>query len=146
MAVREGVPIERLCSLAELVRPDVAELVIEAYWKADGPEPTVYTIDLGWKLLSIARSIGCLDDVAMERLDDMRASLETHRRGGLTEKNMIPAAARTATSILTRTGTSIVSPELTSATWCGSLERVNGADSGDCVSRNSSSARRRGRA
>jgi hypothetical protein len=89
MAVREGVAIESLCSLAELVRPDVAELVIEAYWKADGPEPTVYTIDLGWKLLSIARSIGCLDDVAMERLDDMRASLETHRRGGLTEKNMI---------------------------------------------------------
>jgi hypothetical protein len=87
MAVREGVPIESLCSLAELVHPDVAELVIEAYWKADGPEPTVYTIDLGWKLLSIARSIGCLDDVAMERLDDMRASLETHRRGGLTEKN-----------------------------------------------------------
>ena len=64
MAVREGVPIESLCSLAELVHPDVAELVIEAYWKADGPEPTVYTIDLGWKLLSIARSIGCLDDVA----------------------------------------------------------------------------------
>jgi integrase len=89
MAVREGIPIESLCSLAELVRPDVAELVIEAHWKADGPEPTVYTIDLGWKLLSIARSIGCLDDVAMERLDDMRASLETHRRGGLTEKNMI---------------------------------------------------------
>jgi hypothetical protein len=27
MAVREGVPIESLCSLAELVRPDVAELV-----------------------------------------------------------------------------------------------------------------------
>jgi hypothetical protein len=45
-------------------------------------------IDLGWKLLSIARSLGCLDDMAMERLDDMRASLETHRRGGLTEKNM----------------------------------------------------------
>jgi integrase len=88
MAVREGVPIESLCSLADLVHPEVAELAIEAYWKADGPEPTVYTIDLGWKLLSIARSIGCLDDVAMERLDDMRASLETHRRGGLTEKNM----------------------------------------------------------
>jgi hypothetical protein len=93
MAVREGVPIESLCSLADLVHPEVAELAIEAYWKADGPEPTVYTIDLGWKLLSIARSIGCLDDVAMERLDDMRASLETHRRGGLTEKNMTLCSA-----------------------------------------------------
>jgi hypothetical protein len=89
IAIREGVPIGSLFSLAALVHPDVAELVIDAYWKADGPEPRIYTIDLGWKLLSIARSIGCLDDVAMERLDDMRASLETHRRGGLTEKNMI---------------------------------------------------------
>ena len=35
----------------------------------------------------IARSVG-LDDVATERLDDMRVSLETHRRDGLTEKNM----------------------------------------------------------
>jgi hypothetical protein len=76
MAIREGVPIGSLFSLAALVHPD-------------GPEPRIYTIDLGWKLLSIARSIGCLDDVAMERLDDMRASLKTHRRGGLTEKNMI---------------------------------------------------------
>jgi len=83
------VPIENLCSLAALVHPDVAELVIDAYWKADGPEPKVYTIDLGWKLLSIARSLGSVDEIAVERLDDMRASLETHRRGGLTEKNMI---------------------------------------------------------
>ena len=86
MAVRAGVPFENLSSLAALVHPDVAELVIDAYWKADGPEPQVYTIDLGWKLLSIARSVGGLDDVATERLDDMRVSLETHRRDGLTEK------------------------------------------------------------
>jgi integrase len=88
MAVREGVPIESLSSLQALVHPDVAELVIDAYWKADGPEPRVYTIDLGWKFISIARSIGGLDDVAKERLDDMRTALETYRRDGLTEKNM----------------------------------------------------------
>ena len=48
----------------------------------------IYTIDLGWKLLSIARQTGCLDEAALERLDDMRASLEFYRRGGLTEKNL----------------------------------------------------------
>ena len=86
MALREGVPIANLTSIADLLHPDVAERVIDAYWKADGAEPRTYTIDLGWKLLSIARQIGCLDEGALERLDDMRASLEFYRRGGLTEK------------------------------------------------------------
>jgi integrase len=88
MAVREGVAIESLTSLAALVHPDVAERVIDAYWKADGAEPKTYTIDLGWKFLSIAREISCLDEAALERLDDMRASLEFYRRGGLTDKNL----------------------------------------------------------
>ena len=88
MAVREGVPIASLTSIADLLHPDVAERVIDAYWKADGAEPRIYTIDLGWKLLSIARQTGCLDEAALERLDDMRASLEFYRRGGLTEKNL----------------------------------------------------------
>jgi hypothetical protein len=38
--------------------------------------------------LSIARETGRMDEVALERLDDMRASLEIYRRGGLTEKNL----------------------------------------------------------
>ena len=88
MAVRQGVPIKALTSLAALVHPDVAELVIDAYWKADGEEPRTYTIDLGWKLLSIARACGCLDEAALERLDELRASLEYYRHGGLTEKNV----------------------------------------------------------
>jgi integrase len=89
MAVREGVPIASLTSLAALVDPVIIEKVIDAYWKADGAEPRIYTIDLGWKLLSIARQTGCLDEAALERLDDMRASLELYRRGGLTEKNLV---------------------------------------------------------
>jgi integrase len=88
MAVREGVPVASLTSIADLLHPDVAERVIDAYWKADGAEPRIYTIDLGWKFLSIARQTGCLDEAALERLDDMRASLELYRRGGLTEKNL----------------------------------------------------------
>jgi integrase len=87
MAVREGIPIASLTSLAALVHPTVAERVIDAYWKVDGSEPRTYTIDLGWKLLSIARQTGGLDDTALERLDEIRASLEEYRGGGLTEKN-----------------------------------------------------------
>jgi integrase len=87
MAVRTGVPIETLTSLKALVRPEVAISVIDAYWKADGEEPTNYTVDLGWKLLSIARKLGCFDAAELERLEETRESLEVYRRGGLTEKN-----------------------------------------------------------
>ena len=87
MAVRIGTPIESLTSLAALLDPDVVGPVLDAYWKKNGKEPKVYTIDLGWKLLSIAKQIG-LDEAAIERLDDIRASLEEHRHGGLTGKNL----------------------------------------------------------
>jgi integrase len=87
MAVKIGTPIENLKSLAALVHPDVAEPVLDAYWENNGAEPKVYTIDLAWKLLSLARQTG-LDEAAIERLDDIRASLEEHRHGGLTGKNL----------------------------------------------------------
>ena len=87
MAVKIGTPIESLKSLAALVHPDVAEPVLNAYWENNGAEPKVYTIDLAWKLLSLARQTG-LDKAAIERLDDIRALLEEHRHGGLTGKNL----------------------------------------------------------
>ena len=87
MAVKIGTPIESLKSLAVLVHPDVAEPVLDAYWENNGAEPKVYTIDLAWKLLSLARQTG-LDEAAIERLDDIRASLEEYRHGGLTGKNL----------------------------------------------------------
>ena len=87
MAIRIGTPIESLTSLAALLDPDVVGPVIDAYWTRNGKEPKVYTIDLGWKLLSIAKQIG-LDEAAIARLDDIRASLEEHRHGGLTGKNL----------------------------------------------------------
>jgi len=88
MAVRQGVPIASLTSLGVLVDPAVVEQVIEAYWKQDGAEPRRYTIDLGWKLLAVARETGCLDDIGLKRLDDLRATLEDYRQQGLTEKNL----------------------------------------------------------
>jgi hypothetical protein len=87
MAVRIGTPIETLTSLAALLDPDVVGPVLDAYWKKNGAEPNVYTIDLGWKLLSLAKQIS-LDEAAIERLDDLRASLEEYRHGGLTGKNL----------------------------------------------------------
>jgi integrase len=88
MAVRQGVPIENLTSLAALLNPDIVDQVIEAYWQQNGKEPKVFTIDLGWKLLRIARETGCLDQPAIERLDEIRARLEEYRRVGLTDKNL----------------------------------------------------------
>jgi integrase len=82
------VPIESLTSLATLLQPGVVETVIEAYWRKNGDQPTVFTIDLGWKLFTIARETGCLDQAAIEQLDEIRVALEDYRRSGLTPKNL----------------------------------------------------------
>jgi hypothetical protein len=74
--------------LAALLHPDVVEKVIDAYWEKNGDEPNTGTIDLGKKVLRMARETGCLDQAALDRLDDMRAALEPHRREGLTPKNL----------------------------------------------------------
>jgi integrase len=88
-AVRIGVPVEQLTSLSRLLDPDLVERVIESYREKDGGTPKTYTIELGWKLLSIARQTGCLDEDDLERLDELRAELEADREGGLTEKNLV---------------------------------------------------------
>ena len=54
----------------------------------NGDEPKVFTIDLGWKLLRIARETGGLDQAAIERLDEIRATLKDCRRSGLSQKNL----------------------------------------------------------
>lgn len=87
MAVRIGTPVESMTSFAALLDPDVVERVLDAYWKKNGKEPKVYTIDLAWKLLSVAKQIG-LSEAALERLDDISAALEAHRHKGLTGKNL----------------------------------------------------------
>jgi integrase len=88
MAVKQGYPADSLATLAELLNPDLVEEVLEAYWEENGEEPHVYTIELAWKLLSVARSTGCLPESDLEKLDEIRAAMEEHRKGGLTEKNL----------------------------------------------------------
>ena len=88
MAVREGMPIASLVSLTALLDPSIVEKVIDAYWIADGVEPSTYTIEPWLELPSLARVAGCLELDAVQRLDDIRANLEGHRRKGLTQKNL----------------------------------------------------------
>jgi integrase len=87
MAVRLGVPIESFTSLGALLHPDVVEKVIDAYWQRNGEEPKTFTIDLGKKVLRMARETGSLEQAAIDRLDEIRIALEHHRREGLTPKN-----------------------------------------------------------
>jgi integrase len=88
MAVKEGVPIERLDSLSALLTPEVAEKVLEAYWRRNGEVPKPFTIDLASRFLAIAHETKCLDEAACERLNEMRRDLEDHRCEGLTDKNI----------------------------------------------------------
>ena len=43
---------------------------------------------MAWKLLSVARETNCLPEADLAQLDEIRAAMEEHRRGGLTEKNL----------------------------------------------------------
>jgi len=85
-AVKVGTPIGNLISLAALVHPLVVEPVIEAYWRENGEEPKIFTIELASKVLALAQRAG-LDHAAIDCLEDIRATLEEYRRGGLTDKN-----------------------------------------------------------
>lgn len=88
MAVKQGHPVESLGSFSDLLDPDLVEEVLEAYWEENGEEPGIWTIDMAWKLHSIARETKCLPDSDLERLDEFRAAIEEHRDGGITEKNL----------------------------------------------------------
>jgi integrase len=87
-AVRLGVAIDSLTSMQKLLDPEIVALVVDDEWKKAGEEPKTTTIDLAKKLFAIARSVGCVDEVSLEKLGDIRAELEKHRQAGLTPKNM----------------------------------------------------------
>jgi hypothetical protein len=87
-AVEIGIPLTELTSFSALLKPDIVRQVLDAYWLKDGAEPKGYTIDLAWKLLTIARETQCLSESQLAELDDLRASMEEYRQSGLTEKNL----------------------------------------------------------
>jgi hypothetical protein len=88
MAVKAGVPIEKLDSLSALLAPEVVETVLDAYWQENGENPKLYTIALAGRLLGIARETKTLNEADCERLNEMRLELDGHRREGLTPKNI----------------------------------------------------------
>lgn len=102
MAVSCGVPIRKFVGLGDLLNPETAGKVLDAYWARDGERPKAYVIDLAWKFLSVARDTSCLNDDELEQLDDMRYALEQHRRNGLTEKNLNVVRAVLSSDIWTK--------------------------------------------
>jgi integrase len=86
--VRNGTDLSSIHTLQDLCHPEMVEKIIEHYWTRDGEVPKTYTIDLGWKLRSMAHTIGGSDEAAHERLEEIAHELETYRKSGLTEKNM----------------------------------------------------------
>jgi len=77
-----------LTSLAALLAPEVAEKILDAYWQRNGETPKLFTVDLACRFVAIAKETKCLDDLACDRLDELRLGLEEYRQGGLTDKNL----------------------------------------------------------
>jgi hypothetical protein len=88
MAVRAGVPLGSLTSLAAMLHPQVVNTIIDAYWKKDGEVPTTYTINLACRFEAIARQMACLGAGELTQLGDLRYAMEQHREEGMTEKNL----------------------------------------------------------
>ena len=100
-AMTAGTPIETLTSLEALLAPGVITPALEAYLDRNGVQPRGYTIDLTWKLLSIAKAIGAPPDTIIH-LDDIRARLEENRGPVLTEKNIKVIRAILMTNLWSR--------------------------------------------
>jgi integrase len=88
MADRLGIPSSSLTSLKALLHPDVVERLLDARWQKNGSQPSTGTIDLANTFLRMARETACLEEPLLERLDELRAALEVHRREGMTPKNL----------------------------------------------------------
>ncbi|MBM6583072.1 site-specific integrase [Microvirga sp. BT689] len=87
-AVHMGLPLEDLTSLRALLDPDVVGRILDDYEQEAGGAPSTYMIELAWKVLSIARQVGGFDDLALERLDDIRFNLDAERSEDMTEFNL----------------------------------------------------------
>jgi len=87
-AVRLGVPMEDLSSLAALLNPELVDRILDKEWEANGDEPKTTTIDLAKKLVAVARSANCLTQKQLTQVDDKRAVLEQYRKEGMTPKNL----------------------------------------------------------
>ena len=89
MAVKVGVRIEKLDSLRSMLKPSVAEKILDAYWERNGIKPRLYTVYLARRFVAIAKETKCLGDADCERLSEMWRRLYDERPAeGLTNKNL----------------------------------------------------------
>ena len=89
MAIKVGVPIEQLDTLASLVAPSVAEKVLNGYCDKRirrYPE-ALHHRSVQNVFVAIAQEMKCLGEADCELLDEMRAALEDDRPEGFTPKN-----------------------------------------------------------
>jgi hypothetical protein len=89
VAVKIGVPIKKLDSLRSMLKPKVAEKILDAYWYKNGEKPKLYTIDLARRFVAIAKETKCLNEKECEQLWEIWNRLNVERpEEGLTEKNL----------------------------------------------------------
>ncbi len=89
VAVKFGVPIKKLDSLQSMLKPKIAEKILDAYWQKNGEKPKLYTIDLARRFMAIARETKCLSERECEQLWQIWNRLNVERpEEGLTEKNL----------------------------------------------------------
>ena len=100
-AVAAGAPIESLTSLEVLLAPETVLPTFELFLQEGGDTPTVFVIDLGWKLHAIAREIGAPEDT-VNQLDEIRVRLEEDRPPAMTEKNLAVVRAVMAGDVWSR--------------------------------------------
>jgi hypothetical protein len=89
MAVRIGIPIEKLGSLRAMLKPNIAERILDSYWKNNGERPKLYTIELARRFVAVARETKYLNEKDCEKLHGMWRRLYDERPPeGLTDKNL----------------------------------------------------------
>lgn len=81
--------------------PETVLQTLELFLKEGGDTPTVFVIDLGWKLHALAREIGAPEDT-VNQLDEIRARLEEDRPPAMTEKNLTVVRAVMASDVWIR--------------------------------------------
>ena len=86
--MKQGVPVETLRSLADLVSPPVVRLILEHYLAKKGGKIVTFTIDMAERLYAIARTYVKAPEEQLRQLERFCLKLRRERRHGLTEKNM----------------------------------------------------------
>jgi integrase len=87
-AVKEGVAIEDLGSLRDLVSSPTVRLILEHYVAKKDGEIVSFTIDLAERLFAIARLYVKVPEMQLRTLERYCMKLRRHRHTGLTAKNM----------------------------------------------------------